>query len=59
MQLVYLCLPEIPNKRNFIVGDRHIINTAAPPDNRFYYYKYERKQKPVRYRLLEKIEAPQ
>lgn len=59
MQLVYLCLPEIPDKRHFVMGDRHVINTAAPPDNKVYYYRYERKKRVVRVRMLEKMEAPQ
>jgi hypothetical protein len=36
MQVLYMNMPELPHTRHVIVGDRHIINTAAPETNIFH-----------------------
>lgn len=60
MELVYLSMPELPNMRNLVMGDRRIINLAAPPDNRVFCFKYERKhrKKPQENRINQEAEAP-
>lgn len=58
MELVYLSLPELSDKRHIILGDRHIINTAARPGNVYFYGEYQRKQKPIEKRKQKKMRAP-
>lgn len=36
MQVLYMNMPELPRTRHIIVGDRHIINTAAPESKIFH-----------------------
>jgi len=36
MQVLYLDIPELPRTRHIIVGEKHIINTAAPESTIFH-----------------------
>ncbi len=60
MEFVYLKLPELPEYRHIIVGDRHIINTAARPGNVYHLYAQlqplERKQ--IKQKIESRREAP-
>ena len=53
MQVLYMYMPELPHTRHVIVGDRHIINTAAPESNIYHKVKPRAQQ-----RALQKKTAP-
>ncbi|PKM39014.1 MAG: hypothetical protein CVV04_11870 [Firmicutes bacterium HGW-Firmicutes-9] len=36
MQVLYMHMPELPHTRHIIVGEKHIINTAAPESTIFH-----------------------
>lgn len=56
MQVVYLCIPELPGTRHIIAGETHIINTAAPEANVF--YRVERRERDIPFKQVKKKTAP-